>query len=103
MKSIITVLSLILFLQHSVEGGISYHKKGSGYPFVLSKPKGYVKGQPMSLIVFLHGKSLSGDSLEKLKTYGTSLLSPKGNIFLHWWSLRKRQKAKVGCLRKSCD
>lgn len=78
MKSVISVLSMLFFFHLSVEGGISYHKKGSGYPFVLSKPKGYVKGQPMPLIVFLHGKSLSGDSLEKLKAYGTISAITKG-------------------------
>jgi predicted peptidase len=32
----------------------------------------------MPLIVFLHGKSLSGDSLERLKTYGTISAITKG-------------------------
>jgi predicted peptidase len=78
MNSIVGVLIVLLCIHFNVEGGISYHKKGSGYPFILSKPKGYVKGQPIPLIVFLHGKSLSGDSLEKLKTYGTISAITKG-------------------------
>ena len=78
MNSIVGVLIVSLCIHFNVEGGISYHEKGSGYPFILSKPKGYVKGQPMPLIVFLHGKSLSGDSLEKLKSYGTISAITKG-------------------------
>jgi predicted peptidase len=74
------ILCILLFIAftNTLDAGISYHKKGSGYPFVLSKPKGYVKGHPIPLIVFLHGKSLSGDSLEKLKSYGTISAITKG-------------------------
>lgn len=71
------IMSLCIFSQNA-EAGLSYHRKASGYPFILSKPKGYVKGTPMPLIVFLHGKSLSGDSLEKLKSYGTISAIAKG-------------------------
>ncbi|MFM8839933.1 MAG: dienelactone hydrolase family protein [bacterium] len=78
MKQFFLLISIFLISSIHANAGISYHKKGSGYPFVLSKPKGYVKGTPMPLIVFLHGKSLSGDSLEKLKSYGTISAITKG-------------------------
>jgi predicted peptidase len=78
MKYVLSICMMIFLLSNSIEAGISYHKKGSGYPFILSKPKGYVKGQVMPLIVFLHGKSLSGDSLEKLHSYGTISAIKKG-------------------------
>ena len=78
MKHVFIFLMLMLSSVTLMDAGISYHTKGSGYPFILSKPKGYVKGQPMPLIVFLHGKSLSGDSLEKLKAYGTISAIMKG-------------------------
>ncbi len=78
MKVLFISVTLFLLYTSTMYSGISYHKKGSGYPFILSKPKEYVKGQPMPLIVFLHGKSLSGDSLEKLKAYGTISAIMKG-------------------------
>lgn len=78
MKYMFLMITLVFMYSTHLYSGISYHKKGSGYPFILSKPKGYVKGQSMPLIVFLHGKSLSGDSLEKLKAYGTISAIMKG-------------------------
>lgn len=78
MKYLIIIMTIAFLYPSVMHSGISYHRKGNGYPFILSKPKGYVKGQSMPLIVFLHGKSLSGDSLEKLKSYGTIAAITKG-------------------------
>ena len=78
MKLLLCIITTLCIFSQNAEAGLSYHRKASGYPFILSKPKGYVKGTPMPLIVFLHGKSLSGDSLEKLKSYGTISAIAKG-------------------------
>ena len=78
MKKVVIIIAIIFSVTQYLEAGLSYHRKANGYPFILSKPKGYVKGTAMPLIVFLHGKSLSGDSLEKLKAYGTISAIAKG-------------------------
>ena len=53
---------------------LSAHRNtvGNGYNFWLYTPEGYVKGETAKpLVVFLHGKSLSGHDLNRVKRYGT--------------------------------
>ena len=41
-----------------------------GYDFWLYLPDNYEKAEELPLVMFLHGKSLSGDSLEMVLRYG---------------------------------
>ena len=79
MKQIILIMIGLLILSENARTGISSYKKSSfGYPYMLSMPKGSTKKDLLPLIVFLHGKSLSGDSLEKLHQYGAIAAIKKG-------------------------
>ena len=42
-----------------------------GYDFWLYLPDSYEKAEELPLVMFLHGKSLSGDSLEMVLQYGS--------------------------------
>lgn len=79
MKQIILIMIGLLILSENAHTGLSSYKKSSfGYPYMLSMPKGSTKKDLLPLIVFLHGKSLSGDSLEKLYQYGAIAAIKKG-------------------------
>ena len=50
----------------------NHNKVADGYNFWLYTPEGYVKGEtPKPLVIFLHGKSLCGHDLNRVKRYGT--------------------------------
>ncbi|MGA1435017.1 MAG: hypothetical protein ACO34C_05920 [Candidatus Kapaibacteriota bacterium] len=56
MKKVVIIIAIIFSVTQYLEAGLSYHRKANGYPFILSKPKGYVKGTAMPLIVFYMAK-----------------------------------------------
>ena len=79
MKHVMLIIFGLFFISSVAFTGItSYTKPSFGYPYMLSMPKGSTKKDLLPLIVFLHGKSLSGDSLEKLKKYGAIAAINKG-------------------------
>jgi len=42
----------------------------SSYPFLVSAPSGLAKEEKAPLLIFLHGRSLSGTDLQKVRNYG---------------------------------
>ena len=68
------VITFILFLYWSATAQhlSSYHGKvDNAYNFWLYTPEGYVKGETAKpLIVFLHGRSLCGRDLNRVRRYG---------------------------------
>lgn len=46
------------------------YKNQSEYPFVLYQPEGLANNEKPPVILFLHGRSLSGTDLNKVKRYG---------------------------------
>lgn len=75
MKKIVFLIVGCLMMFHAVQAQrLSAHRNtvSNGYNFWLYTPEGYVKGETAKpLVVFLHGKSLSGHDLNRVKRYGT--------------------------------
>lgn len=76
---------LVLFSTGNCSGGKKnlevYSKKS--YNYLLYLPEEYEKNlnEPWPVIIFLHGSSLRGDNLEKVKEYGLSWLIEEGKDF----------------------
>lgn len=89
-KNDLNLLGVIFFL-HS----LSFHifsqtpaikeikTEGAGYPFLCYEPVGYSKDSSFQwpLMVFLHGRSLSGTDLNKIRKYGLIAETDKGRNF----------------------
>jgi predicted peptidase len=57
------------------------HKEALPYSFWVYEPEGYDKKQDWPLIIFLHGRSLSGNDLSLVKKYGVIAEIEKGRKF----------------------
>lgn len=57
------------------------HFKGTSYPYYLYLPDDSILNNNPPVLVFLHGKSLSGTNLESLKRYGVMSEIIKGRHF----------------------
>ncbi|MCU0349322.1 MAG: alpha/beta hydrolase-fold protein [Flavobacterium sp.] len=53
-------------------------KNKTEYPFWIQMPKNYNTNEKQPLLIFLHGKSLSGTDLNKVKRYGVLRAIEKG-------------------------
>lgn len=71
--AILMVMMLSLLSAWAYEGNMSTHSAiaNGGYPFWIYTPAGYNGTQPTPVIIFLHGKSLSGNNLQRVLRYGT--------------------------------
>lgn len=76
MKNILIVLCLFI-LQSSIAQLQAVYNKAS-YNFWINYPKDYNKEDKKPLILFLHGKSLSGNDLNRVKRYGILKAVEKG-------------------------
>ncbi len=71
MKRIIIVLAVILsFTAFSAQAQLKAVKAKSGYSYWVRVPKDIKAKEKLPVIVFLHGRSLSGHDLNRVKRYG---------------------------------
>ena len=76
---IIIFISLLILSFFSTNAqDITAIKGKTDYPFWLSTPKDYKENTKMPLLFFLHGKSLSGNDLNRVKRYGVLRAIEKG-------------------------
>ena len=83
MKRILTIITIILTITSSTMAQALTQHKGeveNGYNFWLYNPDSIVANEtePKPVIIFLHGASLCGNNLDKVKTYGTIDAIQKG-------------------------
>ncbi len=75
MKRIALLAAMLLTIISSwgYEGSMKTHAAiaGGGYPFWIYTPEGYDGSQDTPVIFFLHGRSLSGNDLNRVLRYGT--------------------------------
>lgn len=74
------VLFLVCFINVFAQK-LEQHFNESSYPFYLYTPHDSLLSQNPPVMVFLHGKSLSGSNLENLKRYGVIAEIIKGRQF----------------------
>ena len=73
------------FAQRTKYGEFSIHKELNtvGYNFWLYTPNDYEpNGHPLPLVIFLHGASLCGNNIQKVRRYGGLEAIDKGKIIL---------------------
>ncbi len=71
MKRIVIVLAVILsFTAFSAQAQLKAVKAKSGYSYWVRVPKEVKAKEKLPVIVFLHGRSLSGHDLSRVKRYG---------------------------------
>lgn len=70
MKKAFLITFLISFFSFFGFSQISAVQGGTSYPFLVSQPSGLEKDEKAPLLLFLHGKSLSGTDLHKVRSYG---------------------------------
>ncbi len=71
MKRIVIVLAVILsFTAFSAQAQLKAVKAKSGYSYWVRVPKDVKAKEKLPVIVFLHGRSLSGHDLNRVKRYG---------------------------------
>ena len=71
MKRIVIVLAVILsFTAFSAQAQLKAVKAKSGYSYWVRVPKDVKAKEKLPVIVFLHGRSLSGHDLSRVKRYG---------------------------------
>ena len=71
------------FAQRTKYGEFSIHKELNtvGYNFWLYTPNDYEpNGHPLPLVIFLHGASLCGNNIQKVRRYGVLDAIDKGKI-----------------------
>ena len=77
------VISTPSFAQRTKFGEFSIHKELNtvGYNFWLYTPNDYEpNGHPLPLVIFLHGASLCGNNIQKVRRYGVLDAIDKGKI-----------------------
>ena len=77
------VISTPSFAQRTNYGEFSIHKELNtvGYNFWLYTPNDYEpNGHPLPLVIFLHGASLCGNNIQKVRRYGVLDAIDKGKI-----------------------
>ncbi|MFA7273115.1 MAG: prolyl oligopeptidase family serine peptidase [Crocinitomicaceae bacterium] len=70
MVKILVVISLLFFCGFQSLGQITAEIGKSSYPFLLSLPEKSDSAAKQPLLIFLHGRSLSGTNLQKVRQYG---------------------------------
>jgi predicted peptidase len=72
MKNLLFVLTLFLFLKTNAQHIEAVKNAGLAYQYLVHYPPGYKENpdKKYPLLIFLHGRSLSGTNLEMLKNYG---------------------------------
>jgi predicted peptidase len=77
MKKIIFLL-LVCFCIQSIEAQLSTIVGKTGYPFWINLPDNHILNNKPPLLIFLHGRSLSGTDLNRVKRYGVIKEIEKG-------------------------
>lgn len=80
MRNPLIILFLVVF-SYSFGQKIEQHFKETTYPYYLYLPADSILNSNPPVMVFLHGKSLSGSNLENLKRYGVMAEIIKGRSF----------------------
>jgi len=70
MKGIFVLLFLFVGLKASFAQKLSEHFNETDYPYILYLPNDRILKSHPPVMVFLHGRSLSGTTLESVKRYG---------------------------------
>ncbi|MCO5261049.1 MAG: alpha/beta hydrolase-fold protein [Crocinitomicaceae bacterium] len=70
MKQLILIFSFAIVVLNSYSQQLQQHFNETKYPYYLSLPHDSILNNNPPVMVFLHGKSLSGSNLESLKRYG---------------------------------
>ncbi len=71
------MLLLVVFISTNAQSITAIINK-SDYPFWISIPKEYKENKKIPLLFFLHGKSLSGTDMNRVKRYGVLRAMEKG-------------------------
>lgn len=66
----ISILALFIFFNLNVQAQLTAVRDKAPYPFWLNLPSDSVMKTKPPVLIFLHGKSLSGSNLELVKKYG---------------------------------
>ena len=74
-KLILLLFVFTIFLKAQT---ITAIKEKTDYPFWISVPENYKENKKIPLLFFLHGKSLSGTDLNRVKRYGVLRAIEKG-------------------------
>lgn len=77
MKKIVVLLLVILFSFQQQEEKLHSIVRQTAYPFWIQVPKIQTK-EKLPILIFLHGKSLSGTDLNRVKRYGVLRAIEKG-------------------------
>jgi len=79
MNNIFFILFVLLFSFSKAKGEVIPIKDKTKYDFLLRLPSDYTEdGEKQSVLVFLHGRSLSGNNLERVKRYGVLYATNRG-------------------------
>ncbi|MFZ4262235.1 prolyl oligopeptidase family serine peptidase [Sphingobacterium sp. HJSM2_6] len=70
MKIILLFIPLFFFLLSQTFAQLKAVKPDSGYSYFVRTPEGMNSAEKLPVIVFLHGRSLSGHDLNRVKRYG---------------------------------
>lgn len=77
---ILLLLFIVLCVNLDTKAEIKPIKNKTKYDFLLRTPSNYAENSDKHpVIIFLHGKSLSGNNLERVKRYGVLAAIQKGN------------------------
>ena len=79
MKSFL-VFSILLLISFTGNGQIQAVKGKAAYPFWINLPSESVMNSKPPILIFLHGKSLSGTDMNKVRKYGVIHEMDKGRI-----------------------
>ena len=72
------VICTILLLSSTVHSQLTAVTNKTSYPFWINVPDSTTKKEKMPILFFLHGRSLSGTDLERVKRYGVLKAMLKG-------------------------
>ena len=72
------ILLLLLLPTYFCFAQLTPIKNKTGYPFWIKLPKNSRENEKQPLLIFLHGKSLSGTDLNRVKRYGVLRAMDKG-------------------------
>ncbi|MFZ4860693.1 prolyl oligopeptidase family serine peptidase [Sphingobacterium sp. Mn56C] len=79
MRSLLVLLAFILGHASSLRADVKPVKNKTKYDFLLRLPDSYSEnGDKEPILVFLHGKSLSGNNLDRVKRYGVLYAMDRG-------------------------
>lgn len=81
LKTTLSLLTLLLAINFSSTAQFKAVAVDKGYSYLVSSPNNSKPEEKKPLLVFLHGRSLSGHNLDKVKRYGVLRAIEKGRDF----------------------